>query len=134
MGAISRYLLKALPLWDYNHLFPLNTLIINVSGSLLLAFVYTAAFDFLKLDEDVRLGVGTGFIGAYTTFSTMCRETFVLFSGGRYFYAVSYAVVSAALGLGAAFLGAFLAEKAAMAPDEEQGGDGTEIETESEVE
>ncbi len=134
LGSISRYLLKAIPIWDYNHLFPLNTLIINVSGSLLLAFIYTAASDLLRLDEDLRLGVGTGFIGAYTTFSTLCKETIGLFSAGRYFFALSYAVISAALGLGAAYLGALLAERAGFARYGENEDSEPDIETESEVE
>lgn len=110
LGAVSRFLIKGMNL-GYHGKFPLNTLIINISGSLILAFILTVALEIWSFDEDVRLGIATGFIGAYTTFSTLCKETVLLAQQGFFFYAVLYVAVSTALGLLAAYLGMIVARR-----------------------
>ncbi|MDD4321100.1 MAG: CrcB family protein [Acidaminococcaceae bacterium] len=50
-------------------------------------------------------------IGAFTTFSTFCKETVELMVGGKYFLAASYMVVSSILGFAAIYLGTVLARK-----------------------
>jgi fluoride exporter len=108
IGAILRYVVRSVPIDHYNGNFPFNTLIINVTGSFVLALVLTAAYSALKFNADVRLGIATGLIGAYTTFSTLCKETVSLLSKGDYFSAISYTAVSALLGIGAVYLGTVL--------------------------
>jgi CrcB protein len=54
--------------------FPLGTLVINISGSLVLGLV-TGLTVAQLLPDAVRLVVGTGFLGGYTTFSTASFET-----------------------------------------------------------
>jgi len=54
--------------------FPLGTFVVNVSGSFALGAVAGLAIAH-GLDPDVRTVVGTGFLGAYTTFSTYAYET-----------------------------------------------------------
>jgi len=109
LGAISRFLVKGINISGYIGKIPLNTLIINVSGSLLLAFILTVAFEIWFFDEDIRLGIATGFLGAYTTFSTLCKETVGLVQQGLLFSAASYVTLSLAFGLAAAYLGVVLA-------------------------
>nr|WP_242851510.1 CrcB family protein [Clostridium sp. DMHC 10] len=75
LGAILRFIIKNINFYNYKQAIPLNTLIINITGSFVLALISTIAIDNLELDNDIRLGITTGFIGAYTTFSTMCKET-----------------------------------------------------------
>lgn len=103
LGAILRYLIKGIEI--YNDHFPLNTLIINLSGTFLLALILTAALNVRKMDADIRLGLATGLLGAYTTFSTLCKETAGLIHSGNYLSAISYIAVSIVLGLTATFLG-----------------------------
>lgn len=110
-GAISRYAIKNIHIYHYNGVIPLNTLIINVSGSFVLALILTTAFEVLEMDESVRLGIGTGFLGAYTTFSTLCKETVGLITKGFYFSAISYIIMSTILGLVAAYFGVVLSRK-----------------------
>lgn len=105
LGAISRYMLKALPVFEHTGRFPLSTLLINVSGSFLLCLLLTFALNSANFDPDLRLGLGTGFIGAFTTFSTLCKETVTLLKGGNLSLAVLYIAASTALGLFAAYLG-----------------------------
>lgn len=111
LGAISRYLIKNVPIYHYHENIPLNTLIINVTGSFIIALILTVAFEVWEFDPDIRLGIATGFLGAYTTFSTLCKETVGLMTQGFYFSALSYMTVSAMLGLAAVFLGVVFARE-----------------------
>jgi CrcB protein len=108
-GAILRWLIRSHPWEGFRGTLPINTLLINLSGSLLLAFILTAAFRNRKPDADIRLGITTGFLGAFTTFSTYCKEIVSLLSSGDYYTAAIYTVVSLVLGLAAAYTGAYLA-------------------------
>ena len=76
------------------HHFPLATLLINWSGSFFLAWFYTLTIWKWKVPQWVRAGVGTGIVGAYTTFSTFAVETDALLSRGRTDTAVLYVVLS----------------------------------------
>lgn len=111
LGAISRYLLEGVQIGNYQVKMPLNTFIINITGSFLLALLLTVALEVLDFDPAIRLGMATGFLGAYTTFSTFSKETATLFSSGEFYWAVSYAALSAILGLVAAYLGVVLARE-----------------------
>lgn len=111
LGAIVRFLIKGVPIANYHENIPLNTLIINVSGAFLLGLILTTAFEVWEFSPDIRLGIATGFLGAFTTFSTMCKETVTLIMNGDYFSAVSYLTVSVMLGLAASFFGVVLARE-----------------------
>ena len=106
-GSVARYLLGTL-LAPRAHGFPWGTLAINVSGSLLLAFLltYRAA---PGPPSPVAAGLATGFCGGYTTFSTFSAETVALMNAGSYARAGAYAAASVVLSVGAAVLGAALA-------------------------
>ena len=61
--------------------FPFGTLTVNVSGSLLLGLITGLAL-YHGLAPSDKVVVGTGFVGAYTTFSTFSFETLALFQDG----------------------------------------------------
>lgn len=109
LGAILRYFIKNIHIYHYSEVVPINTIIINVTGSFILALILTAAFEVWEIREEIRLGVATGFLGAYTTFSTLCKDTVTLISSGFYFSALSYVAVSILLGLCAVYFGVILA-------------------------
>ncbi|MHC1720030.1 MAG: fluoride efflux transporter CrcB [Clostridiaceae bacterium] len=111
LGAVLRLAIENTHIWNYHENIPLNTLIINITGSFILALFLTIAFEVLEVDADLRLGVSTGFLGAFTTFSTLCMETVMLLSGGEYFSAISYVTMSTMLGLAAAYFGIVLARE-----------------------
>lgn len=106
-----RYLIRGVRIYGYHENIPLGTLLINVSGAFVMACVLTVAFEVWSFDSDVRLGVTTGFLGAFTTFSALCKETVGLIQNGDYFSAISYMTVSVVLGLGAAYFGAVVARE-----------------------
>lgn len=112
LGAILRYVIKNIHIYNYKDVLPINTLLINVSGSFLLALILTIAFEVFEFDADLRLGIATGFLGAYTTFSTLCKETVNIMNQGYYFSSILYIGVTTILGLAAVYFGVVLARKA----------------------
>lgn len=85
--------------------FPYGTLFINVTGSLLLGFVLTLLANRLAPDPAYRLLLGTGFLGAYTTFSTFSFDTITLFERGDFWMAAVNGAASLFGSLLAAYLG-----------------------------
>lgn len=80
--------------------FPWGTFTVNVAGSLLLGVVLAVPADPL-----VTAGVGTGFCGALTTWSTFGYQTVRLARAGARRVALANVLLSVAAGLGAAWLG-----------------------------
>lgn len=111
LGAICRVLIENIHIYHYKELIPLNTLIINVSGSFLLALLLTIALEIWEIDESIRLGIATGFLGGYTTFSTLCKEGISLFSRGDYFSGLTYVTMSTVLGLVGIYFGIVVARE-----------------------
>lgn len=111
LGAISRYVLKNLQVLHISSQFYLNTVIINIIGCFILALFLRLAFDIWELDSDFRIGISTGFIGAFTTFSTLCRETAGLLFSGVALYSLLNLIFSVGAGLAAIFLGDMCAKK-----------------------
>lgn len=111
LGAVARMIMENATLWENNGSFPINTLLINVTGSFVLALFLTLSLEILQLDPAVRMGISTGFLGAFTTFSTFCKESVALIDNGEYAAAAAYLFLSPALGLAAAFLGIVVARE-----------------------
>ncbi len=74
--------------------FPIATLLINLCGSFGLAWFYTITVERLPIHPHVRAGIGTGFIGAFTTFSTLNVELWSLWRSGLWGWFGLYAVAS----------------------------------------
>ncbi|MGD0808773.1 MAG: fluoride efflux transporter CrcB [Acidimicrobiales bacterium] len=104
VGAPSRYLLDRAISGRTEPGRPWGTFVINVSGSLLLGLL-TGLTMTGHLSEIGKALLGTGFCGAYTTFSTFSFETVRLVEDGRVFDAAGNVVISVALGLAAAAAG-----------------------------
>jgi len=85
--------------------FPLGTLAINVSGSLLLGFLLRYGLATPSISPMARALLTTGFCGGYTTFSTFVYEAGVLIESGEYWGAGLYVVSSVAVGLAGLFVG-----------------------------
>jgi CrcB protein len=77
---------------------PWATFAINVSGSFALAYLATRLQERLPQSTYRRPLLGTGFCGAYTTFSTMQIEIVEMIDRHRYGLASAYAVCSVAAG------------------------------------
>lgn len=80
--------------------FPLGTFVVNISGCFALGVVGTLVLQRLVPNSDeLRLAVGVGFLGAFTTFSTLGFETHALFEDGSWLTALSNIFLSMFLGL-----------------------------------
>lgn len=99
-GALSRYYLT---LWFRQHwgtAFPYGTFFINLTGCLGMGFFVTLTLERVTtIAPELRLLVTTGFLGAYTTFSTYGLETFTLLRDRQLSAAGFYWAGSAILGI-----------------------------------
>lgn len=109
LGANARYLVGLWAADRFGAGFPYGTLIVNVTGSLLLGFVLTLATERLTLSPDTRLLLTVGFLGSYTTFSSYAVESASLFRDSSLWTGVVNMAGNNLIGLVCAVLGAFLA-------------------------
>ncbi len=107
-GANARYWLTNWVAARLGTAFPWGTLLINLSGGLILGLVLTLLEQRLVADPTYRLLLATGFLGAYTTFSTFTYETVRLLQDGEYGAAAFNAGGSLLLGLTATLIGVAL--------------------------
>lgn len=108
LGAMSRFGLDRAIESRSSSSFPWATLVVNVSGCLLVGFLIAAIVDRHNAPAWVRAGLVVGFCGGYTTFSTFAQETLDLAEGRAGALALANVVLSVALGLVAVFVGARL--------------------------
>lgn len=133
-GAILRVWIKGLQIYNYHENVPINTLFINISGCFILALVLTIALEITGFSSNLRLGIATGLLGTYTTFSTLCKETVGLIHQGYYFSAISYITVSTMLGLAATYLGIVVAREVIVSRIKERKNQSSLEDLESEAE
>lgn len=96
-GAVSRYSI-GLAFPDNGEAgFPWATLAINLAGSLLLGWLFGLASR-RKLPPWFKEAAGTGFLGAFTTFSTFNGQLWILCNNQAYGFALAYALASGVVG------------------------------------
>ncbi|MBA2719442.1 MAG: CrcB family protein [Chloroflexi bacterium] len=98
LGAISRYSVDLLVSNAVGTRFPLGILIVNVSGAFVLGVLF-AVTDRGALPDAIRLPAFVGFIGAYTTFSTLMLDSWRLGQDGALLAAVANLAGSVVLGM-----------------------------------
>ena len=109
VGASARYFLSGYVARVFSTTFPYGTLLINVTGSLVLGFFLVLAGERMLLDPRWRLLVAIGFCGSYTTFSSYAFETFAYMEQGQWMLMAVNIVASNALCLAAVVAGAAIA-------------------------
>lgn len=112
LGAVCRYQagIWFLPFASASG-FPWATLSINLSGCLILALFLPLTLDLLKLNPHLRVGVSSGFLGSFTTFSTFSAESLMLIQRGQFWLAGLYISASVFLGIFMSALGVLLARR-----------------------
>ncbi|WKY45888.1 CrcB family protein [Eubacteriaceae bacterium ES2] len=113
VGALLRFQIKSIPdLFnspDQLINIALNILLINIIGSFLLGFLNTLFSQTDRISVDIKLGFTTGLIGAFTTFSTFCKESIMIINAGYYSFFVFYLFASLSLGVLLVYMGHLLA-------------------------
>ncbi len=111
LGAMGRYAIGLMMAGVWKREFPLATFLINVSGSFVLGFFVAWGAERAAVDPLWRLFVTTGFLGAYTTFSTFELETHALTDAGATGLALLNVIGSVVAGFIAVHLGIALARR-----------------------
>ena len=88
---------------------PVGTLVVNITGSLLLGFLMRYLLASPTVSAEMRAMVTTGFCGGYTTFSTFSYETLMLIEIGDYRRAALYTTLSVVLAIGGTVVGVYAA-------------------------
>ncbi|UXR79084.1 MULTISPECIES: fluoride efflux transporter CrcB [unclassified Staphylococcus] len=102
LGALLRYTLSYLP---YFHQLPIGTFIANLLGAFLMGFITALTTQLFYKYPFIKKGIATGFVGAFTTFSTFQFELNALFETHAWYLLISYALFSYVGGMLCCFLG-----------------------------
>jgi CrcB protein len=99
-GSIARYLVdRRVTAWTGTTLPWVGTLVVNVSGSFAVGLLFALIVERAALPHNLRAPLLIGFIGAYTTFSTLMLQSWRLIEEGAWLYVVVNIGGSLALGL-----------------------------------
>jgi fluoride exporter len=111
VGTLARYGLQGLVQERTGSSFPFGTLVVNLLGCFLLGGIMEYALAHVTIPPEWRIGITTGFFGAFTTFSTFSWETTRMLEDGEWTRASAYVLASVIGGLAAVFLGIRLVER-----------------------
>jgi CrcB protein len=109
-GAAARYLVGQVTQALTNSPFPYGTLTVNTTGSFLLALLAVSVFDQGLLSQQYKLLLLTGFLGAFTTFSTFSYESLKLLTNGLHTSFILNVAGNVLLCLGGAWFGLILGQ------------------------
>lgn len=110
-GAIARYLINISPLAGLFEKFPFPTFFINITGSFLIGFLLILLTDKISVNDNFRMAVIVGFLGAFTTFSTFEMEVYGLMKERFFTTALIYLILSVAVGFVGLVAGIELAKR-----------------------
>jgi CrcB protein len=111
LGSIARYLVGTLVAERWGTDWPYGTFLINISGCFAISFFLIYSTERAAVGEGWRFFFPTGFVGAYTTFSTFEFETLRLIQSGAWKRALSYVLASVLVGFAAVVLAAWAARR-----------------------
>jgi CrcB protein len=103
-GAVLRFAVKNMQLMNNDYDALLNIWAVNTLGCFILGLFLSISFKILRIDPDMKLGISVGLIGAFTTFSTFCKDIIVLAERSIYIAAL-YTGMSLLLGFAAILAG-----------------------------
>ena len=108
VGAVARYLVDGGVVLSAGSSFPWGTLVVNVSGSFLVGFLFALLTERAALPAELRGPLMIGFLGSYTTFSTLALESWRLVEEGAWLHAGFNLGGSVLLGMAAVLAGVAL--------------------------
>ncbi|MBN2189704.1 MAG: fluoride efflux transporter CrcB [Candidatus Aureabacteria bacterium] len=104
LGAMLRYIVSGWSHRIFPNILPWGTLIVNVSGSLIIGILW-AVFEGTIVSQNTRLLLLVGVLGSYTTFSSFSLESLNLFRDSEYGFFFLNILSNLVLGLGCVFAG-----------------------------
>lgn len=108
LGACARYGVGHFAFRLFGSGFPVGTLFVNVAGSLLMGMLIEVMALRWSPSPELRVLMVTGFLGAFTTFSTFSLDAAVQIQKGAYMVAGGYIFVSVALSIIGLFAGLYI--------------------------
>ena len=111
VGSVARYLINISPLAGVFEKFPFPTFLINIIGSFLIGFFMIVFADKFVVNENIRMAVIVGFLGAFTTFSTFEMEIFGLMREKQLMTAFLYLALSIIVGFAGVLAGVALGRR-----------------------
>lgn len=111
IGAVLRYFVSILIPVMWLNGFPMSTLAVNYMGCLGLSWFSVRFFDDPTIAKWMKLGITTGLIGSFTTFSTFSLELVTMIHEERYIMALIYFLTSSVGGVLFAYLGVVLGRR-----------------------
>jgi CrcB protein len=108
LGSCARYWMSAWVSKAFPSDIAIGTLSVNIFGSFVMGVFFMLIHDKMQIPESYKPLLITGFLGAFTTFSSFSMETVNHILNGQYWQAVSYILLSVVLCLLACTLGVFV--------------------------
>lgn len=105
LGSIARFYVSKLNLRIDLYSIPVGTLIVNITGSLLIGLLIGISDRSALLSHETRLFLMVGICGGFTTFSTFASENLMLMRNGQFIPALLYTGFSLLFGFAAVYLG-----------------------------
>ncbi len=105
LGSVLRFWISGWVSGILGRGFPYGTLVVNVSGSLLMGFIYVLLVDKFNASAEWRAVLLIGLLGGFTTFSSFSMETFNLLEAGEIVKAFMNVMLSVVVCLAATWLG-----------------------------
>jgi len=108
IGGGLRYVLGGWMAERWGVAFPWHTFVINISGAFLLGMLMALSVDRSLVPSSMRLFLGVGILGGFTTFSTLSYESVALMEQGMFAQGAANMFGSAVVGIAAAVAGLFV--------------------------
>lgn len=105
IGSVARFLISRYFQENIASVFPWSTLIVNITGSLLIGIIFGISEKSELLSAEIRLFLAVGICGGFTTFSTFSNDAFILMRNQEWLRFVLYSSFSFFLGLMAVYAG-----------------------------
>jgi CrcB protein len=105
IGALLRYAVSEMSIFLPINDIAISVFVSNMIGSFLLAWLFARVVAGGRTSERIRVALGTGVLGSFTTFSALSLDTFAMLDRGQWLEAFMYVTLNIFMSLLAAWLG-----------------------------